>query len=270
MTARELVEIWPSRWPRPEPQTTANCAGRLKHFAAFFGDTELEDIRSSDFRRFAVAHPGAARYARTALADALDDGIIDSNVAAGVAIPRLPKREVVVPTVKDVERLVEEAKRIDSIFAAMIEFSAYTGLREGEARALTRADVFTGIGRGRVEWSLTRDGRRKEPKTPASKAPFALIGPSLNIAASRQRHSHHCLFPFTHAQRAHLWLRVRYEAELDRVKWHGLRHFTATYLLDRGATVDDVALQLRCTADEIRKTYGHPDREAALGRIAAL
>lgn len=274
MTARELVAIWPERWPRPDPYTTKNSASQLKHFAAFFEDKPLVEITRSDFRRFALAHPGAARYARTALADAFDEGLVTENVGAGVRIQPPAPKAVVVPSPEEIRRLIAAASKIDTIFGLMVEFSADAGTREGETRAITAAEIDLRTLRGRVEHSLNREERLKEPKTPGSKAPFALAGRSraaavfaMDYAAEEEDPR---LFPFTYAERRALWNTTRYEAKLDKVKWHALRHFCATDLLNRGATVDDVALQLRCSVDEIRSTYGKPDREAALGRIAAL
>jgi integrase len=59
---------------------------------------------------------------------------------------------------------------------------------------------------------------------------------------------------------------------LPEARWHDLRHFHATWLLDRGASVLDVAIQLghRDGGELVRRRYGHPSSDLALGRLAAV
>ena len=70
----------------------------------------------------------------------------------------------------------------------------------------------------------------------------------------------------------HMLHRVLKRAGLPKVRFHDLRHFHATLLLDRGASCMDVAIQLGHTdnGELVRRTYGHPDSAPALERIASL
>lgn len=270
MTAEELTATWAEKYPRPSESTTINTAFQLRHFGRWFGLKEIRDITRADFREFARQFPGAARYARTALNDAIDDGLLEENPASKCKVPAPKTKEVAVPTRIEIETLVIHARAINNDFGCMVEFCAYTGLREGEARALKTLCVATDIWRGWVQWSMDRNGNLKEPKTPQSKAEFGILNrarPALEKLGERRQGEF--LFPFTYPQRADYWRKTREVTGLD-FKWHALRHFCATDLLNRGATVDDVALQLRCSVDEIRRTYGKPDRGAALDRLAAL
>lgn len=305
MLAEQLVADWPGRWPRPDAYSTKNAASQVKHFAAFFAGRELRSITRDEGRRYALAHPGAARYARTMLNDALDAGLVSENVLAGVRLPAGRKKVIVVPTIEEVEQLTAAARSlyhsgtprsrfsVPAGMEALIVVSAYTGLREGEARALAiedlelgdwdedaRAATMPNPTRGRVDWQINREEALKRPKTARSRDSFAFLGPAPQAIGGRCRvdHNHRNkktavrdgrVFPFTRSVRQAAWDRVREHAEVS-VPWHSLRHFCATWLLDKGATMDDVALQLRCTVDEVRKTYGHPDREQALGRLEAI
>jgi integrase len=67
------------------------------------------------------------------------------------------------------------------------------------------------------------------------------------------------------------------DAGLERLTFHSLRHFHASWLLNQGASDLDVALQLGHgrkdgTVDPtlVRRTYGHPDVESGLARLEAL
>ena len=68
------------------------------------------------------------------------------------------------------------------------------------------------------------------------------------------------------------WVVARRDVGLPKVRFHDLRHFHATLLLDRGASCMDVAIQLGHTdnGELVRRTYGHPDSAPALERIASL
>jgi integrase len=68
------------------------------------------------------------------------------------------------------------------------------------------------------------------------------------------------------------WLVARRDLGLEHVTFHGLRHFHATLLLDRGVAVMDVAAQLGHSdnGELVRATYGHPDVGAALERVASI
>lgn len=297
MIAEKLVEEWPTRWPRPTIGSTKNSHSQVKHFARYFAGCEVDTITRDEFRRFALENPGAARYARTMLYDALDAGIVTENVGAGVKIPARRRDRITPPSEAEVWKLVVAARGLDQkvtgtsphrngqAFASWIVVAAFTGLREGEQRALALDDLITdhdlgGVRRGKVEFSINREEELVQPKTPASKASFAFLGASADaITAHINRASvvhslttvrSRRIFYLTRAERQKRWEMTRYEAGLDHVRWHDLRHFCATWLLDQGATMDDVALQLRCSVDEIRRTYGHPDREAALSRLEEI
>lgn len=280
MLVEQLVNQWPTRWPRKDAWSTRNAASQVKHFAQAFPLRPVASVSREEFRRFALEHPGAARYVRTMLYDALDAGIVRENVAAGVKIPRRRKKEIVWPTYEQLLELINAAPT--PRFASMIAFAAYSGLREGEQRAFAGQDLLHSpdgaYHRARVRFSVNREERLKEPKTEHSRDSIAIFAPAriyLKMAMDADEGwpvsplRANLIWPYSHAERRGLWERTRYEAEVD-VPWHSLRHYCATWLLDQGATVDDVADQLRIKASEVRKTYGHPDHERALQRLEEI
>jgi hypothetical protein len=66
-----------------------------------------------------------------------------------------------------------------------------------------------------------------------------------------------------------IWCEARAKVGLPELRFHDLRHFHATWLLDQGASDMDVAIQLghRDGGVQVRRTYGHPSRERALARL---
>lgn len=295
------VAEWPVRFPRAAASTTTNSSSQHKHFEEAFPNRELDSITREEFKRFALVHPGAARYAKTLLADYTDAGHLEANVAEGVPIPRQPKKKVIIPTVDEVKLLSRTASNLAghstsympppmALMSSMIEVAAYTGLREGEQRALSVVDMRErGSSReilvAEVEYSIDRTETLKAPKTARSRDTFTFLGRApiaMRVAVDSGRYYSHSvlstdhtpvregrIWPITRAQRQAAWDQIRERAGVG-VTWHSLRHFCATYLLDKGAPIDDVALQLRCTVQEIRDTYGHPDRAAALARLRQL
>lgn len=289
------VAEWAERFPRAAASTTANNTSQAKHFAEMFPNRELGSVTAAEFERFAQVHPGAARYARTLLNDYRDAGVLEENVSDGVRIPRVPKKKVVVPTVEEVEKLCTAARGLAKLLRSfpehmeeMIQVAAYTGLREGELRALAVADIRERTKRevieAEVEFSIDRRERLKAPKTRSSQDTFTFLGDTPRAVAQlidgyyadrghpriprdkRTDLREGRLFPYTRAKRQAAWEKVRYKAGVG-VTWHSLRHFCATWLLDNDAAIDDVALQLRCSVEEVRATYGHPNRKAALARL---
>lgn len=288
MKVADAVAEWPERFPRPAASTTANNASQVKHFATFFDGRDVESITTEEFYRYAQVHPGAARYARTMLGDYTAAKLIAENASDGVSIPRRPTKKVIVPTAVEIDLLAKTAHRLTgngggnyaglSVLGPMIKIAAYSGLREGELRALATPDIDDPKKPRRltVEYSIDRREQLKDPKTAASEATIAIF-PKIQghvrgeiprkFAGTSVRP--HRLFDVTRSQRQAAWDRVRIAANVS-VTWHSLRHFCATWLLDNDAAIDDVALQLRCSVEEVRRTYGHPNREAALARLETV
>lgn len=83
-------------------------------------------------------------------------------------------------------------------------------------------------------------------------------------------------YPWTRQAVNRHWQKARKRCGLEHVIFHDLRVFHATWLLDRGVSEMDVALQLghtdrmgRPNTALVRERYGWPDPIAALERVAA-
>lgn len=269
----ELARTWSDRWPRPDPETNRHHRRMVRGFGEHFGERSPDSVSREEAHSWALENPGRARYVRAMLNDALDVGLIDSNPFANMRLPEVPEEEIVVPTQKQLVALRAQAPLA---LSAMIDVAAHTGLRQGELRALAIDDLQEDFARADVNWQITRDGRLKRPKKnsrgrillPGNIQPSSLHGPVSLVKADSPLRPFR-LFPISRDQLSRQWTRTREDAGVD-IRWHDLRHYCATWMLNCGATVDDVARQLRCDVDLIRRRYGHADPELALQRLERL
>jgi integrase len=244
----------------------------VRTFATAFAGRDPEDIDVPEARTWALANPGKVRYVRAMLNDALVDGLIQSHVFASLRLPQPEEESITVPTDRQIKKLEANA---DGILYDAIVLAKRTGLRQGELRALAAEDIPKARSRLDVEWQITRDGRLKRPKKgstgrillPSDAARSVarrceLATPETPVRPDR-------LFPLSRDQLQTRWKAVRLAAGVW-IRWHDLRHYCATWMLDAGATTEDVARQLRCDEQLVRQRYGHPDREKALARLESL
>lgn len=182
--------------------------------------------------------------------------------------------EIRVPTEQDVIELVAVA-RTASIEGAAENFpeaiivAAYTGVRLGELLALEWADVEGD------ELQVTKQ-RRRDGGTASTKnghdRTALILGPArdaleeIPMLDPRDR-----IFNYSRREHTRLWGKIRGFAALEQIRWHDLRHFYATYLIDAGASDLDVALQLghRDGGQLVRERYGHPSPARARDRLRA-
>lgn len=284
MTCDELARVWPERFPRPDAETTKQNGRMVRKFARDFKGRDPRTVDVVEARSWALANLGSVRFVRSMFNDFQAEGAVDKNVWAGMKLPMPGSKPVVVPTEEQVFTLIEFAQiseRFD--LASRIEFAAFVGIRYAEQKAfLVPGETILGnaldnfaparIRRGAVDWQLGRDGKLKTPKTPRSLRVVMIPQQgrkAVHEARSHRRGESAFLWPAGRRQDSEAWGALRREARIW-FKWHDLRHFCATWLLNKGATVDDVAVQLGCRRDQVVDTYGHPDRELALGRLEDL
>jgi integrase len=273
ITADELARTWADRWPRPDPETNRHHRRMVRTFGADFAGRDPEDINVLEARTWALANPGKVRYVRAMLNDALVDGLIQSHVFASLRLPAPEEEPITVPTDEQIKKL--EAVAAGSEIRQAIIVAKRTGLRQGELRALAVEDVPKAANRLDVGWQITRDGRLKRPKK-SSTGRILLPTDASDVIATRCAGAREDtpvrpfrLFNLSRDQLQDRWKAVRVAAGVW-IRWHDLRHYCATWMLDAGATTEDVARQLRCDEQLVRQRYGHPDREKALARLEKL
>lgn len=198
------------------------------------------------------------------------------------------RKDIKVITPEQVDQLcaaaVKLAEPIGTDLSTPIRFSAYTGIRLGEMLALE--DVHGELpGRLDIVNQLTKSGRKK--KLPKGEHERTIIVPpeagdvkmKLVEYSRPERYepvlqgSIHASGPMCELSRSshwRAWDRIRMECGIP-IDWHELRHFAATWWLAKGASSEDVAIQLghRDGGELVRYLYGHIE-EHALDRLEAL
>lgn len=267
----QTVATWFASWPviaharrsRSE-QTVINTVGMARSFVQRFGRQQMAALDRVSLIEWSLEHPGAVRYARTILADAVWAGLIPQNPLTGV-ISLSSDLRVDPPTEVDVERMIVRAPAF-GLPGAMVGVAAYSGLRLSEVAALEPSDVLTTKTQTRLLVRAGKAGRRRTSllfrREFAEEIPFRR---RVSRRAWDRKSVNRC------------WVKLREDVGLPEVRFHDLRHFHATWLLDRGASDLDVAVQLghvdsrgRPNPELVRDRYGHPSLEAALTRLEAV
>jgi integrase len=281
----ETADAFARRWPesyalikrgkhkgeRKRESTNEHNRQAMKPFLHAFKGVPLGQIDRAAARAFAAKYPRAAVVARAIMADAYHDELIPLNPFAEVLIAREAKPEIRVPTDDEVARLeaacVVHGSHYGPLFRAQITFSRYTGIRKGEMFALKWDAIDWAEGEVTVRESISRQGVPTLPKNGSKR-----IVPMPDVAKealSVLPRFGEFVFTNKHHQRlnavAHqyLWTRVRDTAGLPQVRWHDLRHWCATALLERGRPVHQVAYQLghEDKGETVTYRYLHPDKQ---------
>jgi integrase-like protein len=155
-------------------------------------------------------------------------------------------------------------------FVEMITFAAWTGVRQGELFALQWEDVTEN------EISISRsrklDGSLGAPKNGQSRTVPLL--PPARVLDDVPRRPDPFVFhspqgkPLIKGTHAWSWQKVKAAARVE-CRWHDLRHFCATQLLELGVDHFAVPIQLGHTDGGalVMERYGHPSVDAAKQRL---
>lgn len=181
-------------------------------------------------------------------------GILPRNPAIGLELPARRRSTIATWSGADIQR-VYHAVASDPFWSALYRTALSTGMRPGELRALTWADVDMGRGLVTVRRSMTRDldyrpvvgqetktGRARgvtlTDDTRAALARWRLEQKRRRLAAPQWEDTDLIFtradgrfLPQTTWQRYHAELMTR--ASVPRITLHGLRHTVATLLLER-------------------------------------
>jgi integrase len=276
------VSEWHARWPRyarragtRSAETIRRTHERSRLFAEMFGDREIDRLDPDALATWFARHPDKHRYVKTVLNDAVVAGRADRN----------PVLEVRVKARRYCEHYIPSEPEVRAVAGAMGELrnftllAAFSGLRVSEVCALEAGDVLQGS-RLRV-----RDGKGGRSRVVVLFCPeIVQQAPQTGCLFLRERTTRtgwlvrRSLEPWTGRAVAHRWARARSDVGLpDACRFHDLRRFHATWLLDRGASDLDVAVQLGHldangvpNAELVRRVYGRPSVDAALERLASL
>jgi integrase len=299
---------WAERWERTtatlRPSTRKDYATLLRNqVLPEFGDLTLAGIDALAVREWVaelVANGLSAKRARKAhqvlsqiLASAVDGGRLPRNVAEGIKLPKVQRREMHFLTAAQVEAL---ADAIVPPYGVLVRFAAYTGLRPCEFVALKigRLDLLRGTVRvaeaapevaGHLEWG----GGVKTHEARSIRLPRSLAEELGLYLADRPNGRDDLVFtaPRGGPLRESKFVPDRFKpaigaaneaiaqlAQDDRpdplpgeLRLYDLRHTAASLMIRQGASIKAVQKQLgHATASITLDTYGHlfPDELEAL------
>jgi integrase len=224
----------------------------------------LRGMRSSYSAWTAVA---VYRVIAGTFALALRRGIVTRNPVDGLAPSERPKqrnaKRITVLADTDIAKLIAAAKT--ERWKAAIGLAGYAGLRLGEIRALTWADIDFKANAINVRRALLPDGTPKAPKTEAGvrTAPMLpalrrlLVAWKVRSPRTRSRHLVICTADGLHVEERNLRRALDVAkkkaklgtAEDERLSWHSLRHSWASML----------ATDLELPATTLARLTGHAD-----------
>jgi integrase len=309
--ARTTVAAWLTHWQA----TTLTASGRkdstkalysylaTKHLGpAPFGAIPLDRLRPSDVEALILVlsternlSQSTVRTAYTVLRAALDgavrDGLLARNPAAVVARPGVARKEARSLSAPEVGQLLRETNR--SRFGVAFVLIAATGLRRGEALALTWDDVDVDAGVVKVRGTLGRVGGSlvvTAPKTAKSRRTIRLSPPVVaalrahrkvqaaeRLAAANVWHESGFVFTTENGQPVdpRNFLRAlttaARRAGLSGVGVHTLRHSAASMLLDAGVGLKTVSEMLGHSSVSITgDIYQHVSDGAAQAAADAI
>ena len=262
-----------------EPATVRSYTNLLNgHVLPALGRTKLRDLHRSQIKAFLAEKRRQGRAKNTVrlmraalsamLSDAADDDIIDGNPALQLGrrkasradkLSAAERIQKVRPMSWEQRDAFLEAARIDRRYGTLFLVLAKSGVRPGEAFALTPGDLDLRAGTMRVEraWSL---GRVKPTKTAEERvvdltpdAVRALQHHLVWLKENGLRSGHgesEWLFPneaghpFDIKKTASVFHRYRKRAQLPHFRLYDLRHTYASLLLAAGAPITYVSAQL--------------------------
>lgn len=269
MTVGEWCDIWLNEYKKRNvrPSTHANIYNNIKtHIKPALGKVKLKDLRAEMVQKFinecsdkglardSVEHILSCVYG--ALEQAMDNDLIPKNVAAKVILPKKEKKEMRVLTPEEQTRFIEAAKnkRHGELFILLLA----TGLRIGEATALTWDDINFEAGTLSVNKTITRSfddtapaGKRhpriiSDPKTKSSRRVIPLLPSVVQMLKDKKEYDEpnpkNLLYTSMDGDIvSHLTIRSRFhrileEANIERkgLHLHSLRHSFATRGLEQG------------------------------------
>lgn len=240
------------------------------HLLPRWGDVRLVDVTHSDAQAWVsgmTAAPATVKKVvaefRLCLATAVKQGLIHSNPAAGLVLPKAVKADM---TIVDPKTLQALADAVPDRYRALVLLLGHCGLRIGEAVALTPADVAGGY--ITVNKTMTKTAQGMAVGLPKSTAGIRSVPMPPLIVEALQEHTER--FPgrylFTGSQGAavqpHNFSQRTFKTACKKVgvpdmRVHDLRHTCITYWVQAGIPLPQVV-----------KWAGHSDASFTLNRYA--
>jgi integrase len=172
-TCASFVVRWLEEWPRPAASTRRNYSDAVKRFADHFGPTPLGEVERMSARAWALTVPrGISRVVGIMFEGARNIGLVEHNPFSRLRLPVAERPGLITPPTMDEYRALLKACTVlggyGSEFRAMLQFSAWTGVRAGELQALEWGDLETEVIHiRRVRADATEASARRRMARPA-------------------------------------------------------------------------------------------------------
>jgi integrase len=224
------------------------------------------------------------------LHDAVEWQMIDFNPCDNVPRPKVRHRKVILPTEKEVDKILEALTKVPLKFRTLVFLAIATGLRRGEILGLQWSDIDLDKGLLRVERTVQVIDKQpviKGPKTNGSQRTIVLPASIIKLLKeykTEQRKRKKKLLnqwldqgwifttwngrymsPSTPSKWFHDFL---VDHKLAHMSFHALRHLSATILISEGVPLKNVSSRLghadiRTTANIYSDALQSVDRAAS-------
>ncbi|HEV2790821.1 MAG TPA: site-specific integrase [Solirubrobacterales bacterium] len=284
----EFAARWLREWPREAVSTRRLYSRAARSFAAHFGEALLADVDRAAARAWALGVPrNLSKVVAAMYEDARDVGLVETDPFAGLRLPRAARATIAPPSLEELDRLLAACSVLGGYgpeFRALVEFCAWTGLRSSEVQALRWSDLEPE--RVRVRRARKDDGSYGPPKNGRERA-VPLLERARVLDRVPRRAGSDLVFhtprglPLGKGSLHYHWKAVRdasgtsasrQAAGVRPIRFHDLRHFCATALLEAGASHFDVSVMLghEDGGALVMSRYGHPSKDAARRRLLNL
>lgn len=270
MTVGEFFDRWADLSVGRTAETEKHNRAMVRPFVVAYERLPLGEMVPVDAQEWAKGRPGQVRYLRLFFADAVRLGLCDSNPFAGVRGGQTRTMDRTPPDLATLARIMAEAR---PCFRDVIVVAAYTGLRCSELAMVEARDVVE-VPALRIVVRCGKGGRTGDH------AP--VLGPAEDVVRDLAARREGRLFSsegdrqWSRFSVAGAWKAACAPIGFEST-FHSLRRFFATWLLNRGASYQDVAVALRHfdkhgrpNIELVARIYGHPDPSTALGRLEAM
>lgn len=285
-TCGSFSKRWVEEWPRQAVATRKLYSQAAERFGADFGPTPLDEVERLSARTWALGVPrNLSKIVGTMYEDARNIGLVEGNPFSNLRLPATEKtEEVCPPTTDEYRRLLEACGALGGYgaeFRALIQFAAWTGVRAGELHALRWEDIDGD--RLWVRRSRKLDGALGKPKNGKERR-IAFLPPARVLSDVPRRAGSSFIFhsrrgePLNKGNHHYAWREVRATSGINgerevnglpKIRWHDLRHFCATQLLEMG--LDHFAVSVQLGHEDggalVMSRYGHPSKDAAQDRL---